>query len=104
MTFAREVLPAGRQAASGRARPQARPAGSPSLVQHLGTTVGNRSLARLIAAQKLARAPQKPRETTTGDLEQWAKWPRRAHQHWKRLGVLERIAVYERMKRRYGKD
>src|SRR6476619_6819494 len=100
MTFAREVLPAGRQTA----RPQGRRTGPSSLLQHLGTTVGNRSLARLIAAQKLARAPQKTRERTSADLEELAKRPDRAHRSWKRLGVGERVQVYARMQRRYGKD
>jgi hypothetical protein len=104
MTFARDVPFAGRQAATDRHRPPARPAGSASLVQHLGTTVGNRSLARLIATGKLARQPQKRRDVTPAQLEEWAKWPQRAHQQWKRLGVLERGAVIERMRRRYGKD
>jgi hypothetical protein len=103
MTFTRDVL-ARRQAASDRDRPPAGPAGPASLVQHLGTTVGNRSLARLIASEKLARRPQKRRDPTTADLEEWARWPHRTHQHWKRLGTLERIAVLERMRRRYGKD
>ena len=104
MTFARDALPARRQAASGRTRAPGRPAGPSSLVQQLGSTVGNRGLARLIATERLARRPQKSRETTSADLEEWAKWPRRAHEQWKRLGVLERGAVLERMRRRYGKD
>jgi hypothetical protein len=104
MTFARDVLPAGRQAASDRARPRARPAGPAALVQHLGATVGNRSLAGLIATERLARKPQKRRDPTSANLEEWAKWPQEAHQRWKRLGTLERIAVVERMRRRYGKD
>jgi hypothetical protein len=104
MTFARDVRLAGRQAASDRGRSPARPAGPASLVEHLGTAVGNRSLARLIAAGKLARRPRKRRDPTTADLEEWAKWPNQAHEHWKRLGALERIAVLERMRRRYGKD
>lgn len=105
MTFAREALPAERKAASGRERRPGRPAGPSSAVQELGTIVGNRSLARLIASQRVARRPQKkPRETTTTDLEEWAKWPQQAHERWKRLGVLERGAVLERMRRRYGKD
>jgi hypothetical protein len=91
MSFAREVRPAERQAASGRDRPPGRPAGPSSLAQQLATTVGNRSLARLI------------RERTSTDLEELAKWPNRAHRSWKRLGGLERIQVYERMRRRYGK-
>ena len=94
MTFAREVLPAERQAASGRHRPPGRPAGTSSAVQQLGTIVGNRSLSRLIA---VARRPQKSRETTTADLEELAKRPDRAHRSWKRLSVGERIQVYARM-------
>jgi len=89
MTFARDVLLAGRKAACDRDRRPARPAGPVSLVQHLGTTVGNRSLARLIATERLARRPQKRRDPTTADLEEWAKWPNQAHEHWKRLGTLE---------------
>ena len=100
MTFAREVLPAERQAASGRHRPPGRPAGTSSAVQQLGTIVGNRSLSRLIA---VARRPQKSRETTTADLEELAKRPDRAHRSWKRLSVGERIQVYARMQQRYGK-
>jgi hypothetical protein len=55
MTFARDVPVRGRQAAADRDRRPARPAGPAALVQQLGTTVGNRSLARLIATRKLAR-------------------------------------------------
>ena len=62
MTFAREVLPAERQAASGRHRPPARPAGTSSAVQQLGTIVGNRSLARLIAARRSPAAAEDPRD------------------------------------------
>ena len=101
MTFAREVLPAEREATSGRHRPPERPAGPSSVVQQLGTIVGNRSLARLVA---LARRPQKAREPTTADLEELAKRPDRAHRSWKRLGLGERIQVYSRMQQRYGKD
>jgi len=104
MTFARDVLLAGRKAAPDRDRRPAGPVGPVSLVQHLGTTVGNRSLARLIATERLARRPKKRRDPTTADLEEWAQWPNEAHRQWKRLGTWERIAVYERMKRRYGKD
>jgi hypothetical protein len=104
MTFAREVLPAERRATSGRDRRPGRPAAPSSVVRQLGTMVGNRSLARLIATQRVGRRPRKARETTTGDLEEWAKWPQQAHKQWKRLGVLERGAVLERMRRRYGKD
>jgi hypothetical protein len=101
MTFEREVLPAERQATSGRHRPPERPAGPSSVVQQLGTIVGNRSLARLVA---VARRPQKAREPTTADLEELAKRPDRAHRSWKRLGLGERIQVYSRMQQRYGKD
>jgi hypothetical protein len=104
MTFARDAPPAGRQAAADRRRPPARTAGPAALVEHLGTAVGNRSLARLIAAGRLARRPRKRRDPTTADLEEWAKWPHEAHERWKRLGTLQRIAVLERMRRRYGKD
>ena len=104
MTIAREVLPAERHAPSGRDRAPARPAGPPSLAQQLGSTVGNRSLARLIAAQTLARAPKTSGERTLADLEELAKRPDRAHRSWKRLGAGERIHVYARMQRRYGKD
>jgi hypothetical protein len=104
MTFARDVRVAGRQTTSDRDRLPARPPGPASLVQQLGASVGNRSLARLIATAKLARQPQKRRDPTTADLEEWAKWPNQAHQQWKRLGTWERIAVFERMRRRYGKD
>jgi hypothetical protein len=104
MTFARDVLLARRQAPSNRGRPPARLAGPAALVQHLGTIVGNRTLTRLIATEKLARKPQKRRDRTAADLEEMAKWPQRAHERWKRLGTLEKIAVVERMRRRYGKD
>jgi hypothetical protein len=104
VTFARDAVPAGRRAAPDRGRPPARPAGRAALVGQLGTAVGNRSLARLIEGRQLARRPRKPRAPTTADLEEWAKWPHEAHQNWKRLGTLERIAVLERMRRRYGKD
>ena len=103
MTFARDAL-AGRQAAPDRDRRPARPAGLAAFVQDLGKTVGNRSLARLVATGKLARRPQKHRDATIAELEKWAKLPHEAHQRWKRLGTLERIGVYEHMHRRYGKD
>jgi hypothetical protein len=104
MTFARDAVSARRPAASGRARAPGRPAEPSTLVQQLGSTVGNRDLARLIATGTLARRPQRSRGTTSRDLEEWATWPRRAHEQWKRLGVLERGAVLERMRRRYGRD
>jgi len=100
MTFAREVLPAERQATSGRHRP-GRPAGPSSAVKELGTIVGNRSLARLVA---VARRPQKSHEPTTADLEELAKRPDQAHRRWRHLSVGERIQVYARMQKRYGKD
>ena len=104
MTFARDVRVAGRQTTSDRDRPPARPPGPASLVQELGASVGNRSLARLIATANLARQPRKRRDPTTADIEKWAKWPNEAHQQWKRLGVWERASVFESMRRRYGKD
>lgn len=104
MAFAREAPPAGRQATSGQGRPRARPATPALLLGHLGTAVGNRSLARLIATQKVARRPRTRRDPTTAELEEWARWPNQGHEHWKRLGTLERIALLERMRRRYGKD
>ena len=104
MTFARDVPLAGRKAASDRDRRPAGPVGPVSRREQLGTTVGNRSLARLIATGRLARRPKKRRDPTNADLDEWAQWPNEAHRQWKRLGTWERIAVYERMKRRYGKD
>ena len=58
-----------------------------------------------IGSDVLLRKPDKPTQAERRreqGLEELARDPGEAHQAWKKLGEMERIAVAERMRRRYG--
>jgi len=58
-----------------------------------------------VGSDVLQRKPDKPTQVERRreqQLEELARDPGEAHQAWKKLGEMERIAVAERMRRRYG--
>lgn len=57
-----------------------------------------------LALQRQPASSRRPERRRVAFLKELAKWPYDAHQHWKRLGFAERMAVLEHMRRYYGGD
>ena len=55
------------------------------------------------AIQRQPATAERAEQRRLAFLKELAKWPNQAHQHWKRLGIAERITVLEQMARRYGR-